>query len=102
MRADFGTLEIVTMYLPFAPILLGSLLMVSAPTNVPNERTEFVQPSIYLFSSLLPTALEWLTCPEPETSVGEPDSSIRLPLPQAATTDSSNLPPAGEFYNPSP
>jgi hypothetical protein len=79
MKADFGTLEIVTMYLPFAPILLGSLLLVSAPTNVPNERTECVQPSIYLFSYVLPTYLEWLTCPEPETSVGEPDSSIRRP-----------------------
>jgi len=79
MRAKFATLEIVTMYLPFAPILLGSLLLVSAPTNVPNERTECVQPSIYLFSYLLPTYLEWLTCPEPETSVGEPDSSIRRP-----------------------
>jgi hypothetical protein len=67
------------MYLPFAPILLGSLLLVSAPTNVPNERTECVQPSIYLFSYLLPTYLEWLTCPEPETSAGEPDSSIRRP-----------------------
>src|SRR5262245_43041282 len=97
MRADFATLEIVTMYLPFAPILLGSLLLVSAPTNVPNERTEFVQPSIYLFSYVLPTYLEWLTCPEPETSVGEPDSSIRLPLPQATTTDNSNSQPASEF-----
>jgi hypothetical protein len=56
-----------------------------------------VQPSIYLFSYLLPTYLEWLTCPEPEESAGEPDSSIRLPLPQAATTDSSNSQPAGEF-----
>jgi hypothetical protein len=97
MRADFGTLEIVTMYLPFAPILLGSLLLVSAPTNVPNERTECVQPSIYLFSYLLPTYLEWLTCPEPETSVGEPDSSIRLPLPQAAITDNANSQALGEF-----
>jgi hypothetical protein len=97
MRADFATLEIVTMYLPFAPILLGSLLLVSAPTNVPNERTECVQPSIYLFSYLLPTDLEWLTCPEPETSTGEADSSIRLPPPQAATTDNANLQSAGEF-----
>jgi hypothetical protein len=97
MRADFGTLEIVTMYLPFAPILLGSLLVISAPTNVPNERTECVQPSIYLFSYLLPTYLEWLTCPEPETSVREPDSSIRLPLPQAATTDNANSQALGEF-----
>jgi hypothetical protein len=32
-----------------------------------------------LFSYLLPTHLAWLTCPEPETSVGEPDSSIRRP-----------------------
>jgi hypothetical protein len=84
-------------YIPFAPILVASLLLVSAPTNVPNERTRCVQPSIYLFSYLLPTYLEWLTCPEPEESAGEPDSSIRLPLPQAATTDSSNSQPAGEF-----
>jgi len=67
------------MSVPFAAILVGSLLLVSAPINVPNERTECVQPSIYLFSYLLPTYLEWLTCPEPETSVGEPDSSIRRP-----------------------
>jgi hypothetical protein len=85
------------MYLPFVSILVGSLLLVSAPTNVPNERTECVQPSIYLFSYLLPTYLEWLTCPEAETSAGELDSSIRLPLPQAATTDNANLQPAGEF-----
>ena len=85
------------MHLPFAPILVGSLLLVSAPTNVPNERTQCVQPSIYLPSYLLPSYLEWLTCPEPEESEGEPDSSIRLPLPQAATTDNSNSQPAGEF-----
>jgi hypothetical protein len=68
------------MHLPFAPILVGSLLLVSAPTNVPNERTECVQPSIYLPSYLLPSYLEWLTCPEPETPVGEPDSSMRRPV----------------------
>jgi hypothetical protein len=56
-----------------------------------------VQPSIYLPSYLLPTYLEWLTCPEPETPVEEPDSSIRLPLPHAATTDDANSQPAGEF-----
>lgn len=85
------------MYLPFASILLGSLLLVSAPTNVPNERTECVQPSIYLFSYLLPTNLEWLTCPEPETFEEELDSSIKLPQPHAATTDNSSSQPAGKF-----
>jgi hypothetical protein len=39
-----------------------------------------VLPSIYLPSYLLPTDLEWLICPEPETSVGEPDSSIKRPV----------------------
>jgi hypothetical protein len=29
--------------------------------------------------------------------VGEPDSSIRLPLPQAATTDNANSQALGEF-----
>ena len=66
------------MRVPFAAIL-GALLLVSAPTNVPNERTECVQPSIYLPSYLLPSFLGWLTCPEPETPVGEPDSAIRRP-----------------------
>jgi hypothetical protein len=56
-----------------------------------------VQPSIYLPSYLLPTYLEWLSCPESEMPGEEPDSSIRLPLPQAATTDNANSQPAGEF-----
>jgi len=56
-----------------------------------------VQPSIYLPSYLLPTYLEWLTCPEPETPVEEPDSSIRLPMTQAATTDDANSQAPGEF-----
>ena len=60
------------MSVPFAAMLVGSLLLVSAPINVPNERTECVQPSIYLPSYLLPSYLEWLTCPEPETPGGEP------------------------------
>jgi hypothetical protein len=64
------------MSVPFAAIL-GSLLLVSAPTNVPNERTECVQPSIYLPSYLLPSYLEWLTCPAPG---GEPDSAMRRPV----------------------
>ena len=67
------------MHVPFAAIL-GSLLLVSAPTNVPNERTECVQPSIYLPSYLLRSYLEWLACPEPETHVGEPDSAVRRPV----------------------
>jgi len=66
------------MHVPFAAIL-GSLLLVSAPINVPNERTECVQPSIYLPSYLLPSYLEWLACPGPETPGGEPDSAIRRP-----------------------
>jgi hypothetical protein len=85
------------MHLPFAPMLVGSLMLIWAPPDVPNERTQCVQPSIYLPSYLLPSYLEWLTCPEPEMSVEEPDSSIRLPLPQAATTNNSNSQPAGEF-----
>ena len=68
------------MSVSFAAILVGSLLLVSAPINVPNERTECVQPSIYLPSYLLPSYLEWLTCPEPETPVGEPDAAIRRPV----------------------
>ena len=67
------------MHVPFAAIL-GSLLLVSAPINVPNERTECVQPSIYLPSYLLPSYLEWLTCPEPETPGGEADSAMRRPV----------------------
>lgn len=85
------------MHLPFALMLVGSLLLISAPPDVPNERTQCVQPSIYLPSYLLPTYLEWLTCPEPETPVEEPDSSIRLPLPQAATADDANSQAVGEF-----
>ena len=85
------------MHLPFAPILVASLLLIWAPPDVPNERTQCVQPSIYLPSYLLPTYLEWLTCPEPETPFEDPNSSIRLPLPQAATTDNANSQPAGEF-----
>jgi hypothetical protein len=67
------------MSVPFAAIL-GSLLLVSAPTNVPNERTECVQPSIYLPSYLLPSYLEWLACPDPETPGGEPDSAMKRPV----------------------
>jgi len=85
------------MHFPFAPMLAGSLMLIWAPSDVPNERTQCVQPSIYLPSYLLPTYLEWLTCPEPETPVEEPDSSIRLPLPQAATTDDANSQALGEF-----
>jgi hypothetical protein len=85
------------MHLPFAPMLVGSLLLIWAPPDVPNERTQCVQPSIYLPSYLLPTYLEWLTCPEPETPVEEPDSSIRPPLPQTATTDDANSQALGEF-----
>jgi hypothetical protein len=85
------------MQLPFAPMLVASLLLIWAPPDGPNERTQCVQPSIYLPSYLLPTYLEWFTCPEPKTPVEEPDSSIRLPLLQAATTDNANPQPAGEF-----
>ena len=85
------------MQLPFAPMLVGSLMLIWAPPDGPNEQTQCVQPSIYLPSYLLPTYLEWLACPEPEMPVEEPDSSIRLPLPQAATTDNANSQPAGEF-----
>jgi len=84
------------MYVPFAAIL-GSLLLVSAPINVPKSERSACSTSIYLPSYLLPSYLEWLTCPEPEMSMEEPDSSIRLPLPQAATTNNSNSQPAGEF-----
>ena len=85
------------MHLPFAPMIVASLLLIWAPPDGPNEQTQCVQPSIYLPSYLLPTYLEWLTCPQPEMPVEEPDSSIRLPLPQAATTDNANSQPAGEF-----
>ena len=63
------------MHLPFAPILVASLLLIWAPPDVPNERTQCVQPSIYLPSYLLPTYLEWLTCPEPETPFEDPDGA---------------------------
>lgn len=85
------------MHLPFAPMIVASLLLIWAPPDEPNERTQCVQPSIYLPSYLLPTYLEWLSCPESEMPGEEPDSSIRLPLPQAATTDNANSQPAGEF-----
>ena len=109
------------MYLPFAPILVGSQLLIAAPADVPNvdirktcqaaagamtelmagstvqhdldvclsseqaareqtikdwatfssaERTQCVQPSVYL-----PSYVEWLTCLEMEKSVRKPNSS---------------------------
>ena len=109
------------MYLPFAPILVGSQLLIAAPAGVPSvdirktcqaaagamtelmagstvqqdldvclsseqaareqiikdwatfssaERTQCVQPSVYL-----PSYIEWLTCLEMEKSVRKPNSS---------------------------
>ena len=39
------------MHLPFAPMLVGSLMLIWAPPDVPNERTQCVQPS-NLFAQL--------------------------------------------------
>jgi hypothetical protein len=73
--------------LPFLrrfPILVGLLLLICAPPDVRDERTQS-------------TYLEWLSYPEAEMPAEDPDSSIRLPLPQAATTNNANSQPAGEF-----
>jgi hypothetical protein len=108
------------MYLPFAPILVGSQLLVAAPAGVPTvdirktceagagamielsgstvqhdvdlclsseqaardqimkdwatflpaEKTQCMQPSVYL-----PSYIEWLTCLEMEMSVRKPNSA---------------------------
>jgi hypothetical protein len=42
------------MHLPFAPMIVASLLLIWAPPDGPNEQTQCVLPSIYLPSYLLP------------------------------------------------
>jgi hypothetical protein len=119
---------------PFAPILLGSHLLVAAPSGIPSvdirktcqaaasvmtslmsgttaehdldvcvsseqaareqivkdwatyssaERTQCVQPSVYL-----PSYVEWLTCLEMEKSVRKPDAAS--PMTSSATTGKSS------------